>query len=56
MVELPDDFVENYVMVPCPVGKRAFVIAIDVSIVIIYRYIFLYILWYGHLNVIEINH
>jgi len=31
MLEVPEHFVEEWVMVPCPVGKRSLVVASDVS-------------------------
>jgi len=30
MLEVPDNFVDDWVMVPCPVGKRSLVIASNV--------------------------
>ena len=34
MLEIPDNFVDDWVMVPCPVGKRSLVIASNVCYVI----------------------
>ena len=31
MVDKPEDLVENWVMVPCPVGKRSLVVAANVG-------------------------
>jgi len=30
MLEIPDNFVDDWLMVPCPVGKRSLVIASNV--------------------------
>jgi len=31
MLEIPENFAEEWVMVPCPVGKRSLVVASNVS-------------------------
>jgi len=38
MLEVPDNFTDDWVMVPCPVGKRSLVIASNVCYFSVFHY------------------